>query len=127
MTTRALRNYLDNVRPSAIDSAYQLANKYGVGQDTARTCLEEANYQHDGNRWLRQPTQLDTIERLLVGVNSSLRSLFEFLQLPTQCPNCEGISRDPTPTFTSKPLTSPVGLPQPPNLHLSCRCTGGGE
>lgn len=109
MTTRALRNYLDNVRPSAIDSAYQLANKYGVGQDTARTCLEEANYQHDGNHWLRQPTQLDTIETML-------RSLFEFLQLPTQCPNCEGISPG-----------SPVGPPQPPNLHPSCRCTGGGE
>lgn len=120
MTTRALRNYLDNVRPSAIDSAYQLANKYGVGQDTARTCLEEANYQHDGNRWLRQPTQLDTIETLL-------RALFEFLQLPTQCPNCEGISRDPTPTFTSKPLTSPVGLPQPPNCYPTCSCTGSGE
>lgn len=57
-----------------IQSCYELAGRYRVAEDTARSALQANGYvfDPDTSNWVRQETQLDRIERMLTSIHTAL-------------------------------------------------------
>ena len=74
MTVASLKAHLEINRPPMIQSCYELAGRYRVAEDTARSALQANGYvfDPDTSNWVRQETQLDRIERMLTSIHTAL-------------------------------------------------------
>ena len=75
MTQRSLTTYLDQKPPGyTIDSAYELAERFRLAEQTARTTLAACGFLLEEGRWVKQVTQLDRIEQALAALINWIQS-----------------------------------------------------
>lgn len=76
MSVASLKAHLTLNCPPTIGSAYELASRYRVTEETARDHLRSNGYYYskETNTWHRQETQLDRIEKMLLQLTSTSTS-----------------------------------------------------